>query len=261
REHGARWTAELGIEPRKRAVPGQVPQVLFRRGFPEEVELDVRELARVDLSQVPVRSLVVDGVSDANVVELVARAAIPTLRSFGLRRAHLKPRSLRRLGEAALVTGAAQLVFHHGGMNDAAELAALALPALRSLRLDDPHIRNLEVFARARWLPQLRELSIRDTHGLGVWRLLRAKELTSLTKLVLEANLADPTLAALASSETLRELEHLELVIGYLDRGAVAAFHRTTGFAKLKRLVVRGTLLDEARATLRERWGDKLSFV
>jgi hypothetical protein len=258
REHGARWIAELGIPVRKRGIPGEIPQVVFRRGFAERIELEVGELARIDVARMPVRHLVIDGLRDGNIDELVAMPAIPRVTTLGLRRAHLKPRLLRRLGEAPLVVGAEALAFHHGHLSDVSELAELELPAVRSLHLDDAYMQNLHVLARARWLPQLRSLRIRDTHWSLLRHLVGARGLAGLRELRIETNMLVSELVELASSSSFDELEHLEVAIGYSDDSAVAAFARAKGFAKLERFVVRGKLQDALLARLRERWGDIL---
>ena len=255
REHGPRWIAELGVPPRRRSMPGEIPQVVFRRGFAERVEVEIGELARIDFARLPVGHLVVVGLRDGNIGELVAVPAIAGVTRVGLRNAHLKARNLRRLAEAALVVRAERLAFHHGVMNDVSELAAMELPAVRSLHLDCANLRNVHVLARGAWLQQLRALRIRDTHWLPVSQLLRARGLAALRELTIETNLNTSDLVELASS-SFAELRHLEVALGYSDDQAVTAFARTKGFAKLERFVVRGALPDEQRAALHARWGD-----
>ncbi|HET9993463.1 MAG TPA: hypothetical protein VFQ65_33230, partial [Kofleriaceae bacterium] len=213
----------------------------------------------VDVTRVPVRHLVVAGLRDGNVGELVAVPAIESVTTIGLRNAHLKPRHLRRLREAALIVSARALAFHHGQMSDVSELAAMELPALRSLHLDCSNMRNVEVLARAGWLPQLRALRLRDLHGLAVRHVLRARALAGLHALRIETNLPASELVELASSR-FDELEHLEVALGYSDDAAVAAFVKTKAFPALERLVVRGALQDEQCARLRARWGDLLTI-
>jgi uncharacterized protein (TIGR02996 family) len=260
REHGAKWSAELGLPPRPRSMPGEIPQVVFRRGFAERVEVEVGELARIDIRRMPVRHVVVAGVRDGNIGELVALPAIKGVASVGIRNAHLKPRNVRRLGEAPLVVGAEALAFHHGHLSDVSELAAMELPALRSLHLDDAYMQNIHVLARAIWLPQLRALRIRDTHRFALRHLVGARGLAGLVELRIETNMLVSELVELASATHFDQLAHLEVAIGYSDDSAVAAFARAKGFEKLERFVVRGKLSDELVARLRSRWGDALEI-
>jgi hypothetical protein len=209
----------------------------------------------------PVRHVVVAGVRDGNVGELVALPAIRGVTSVGIRNAHLKPRNVRRLGEAALVAGAEALAFHHGHLSDVSELAAMELPAVRALHLDDAYMQNIHVLARAIWLPQLRSLRIRDTHRFALRHLVGARGLAGLTELRIETNMLVSELVELASSTQFDELRHLEVAIGYSDDSAVDAFARAKGFAKLERFVVRGKLNEELLARLRARWGDILTIA
>jgi uncharacterized protein (TIGR02996 family) len=254
RAHGARWIAELGLTfAPERCAYGSAcrgfEQVTFQRGFPERLDLRVDELVDLDTTRVPLRSFVVGGVRDTNVRKLMGLRPIPTLRTFILRNAHLDSKAQRRLGDVELFAIAPGLTFHGGKMSDASALAALALPALRSLHLDGVEIRNLEALARAGWMAKLRSLRIRRNHKFGVDYLLCASMLPALTELVIENPVLASTIAALAS---LPELETLELPAG----SSVLA--HTTGFAKLQRLVVRGQVADTALVALRERWGERL---
>jgi uncharacterized protein (TIGR02996 family) len=251
REHGARWIAELGLTfaPERCMYGSACQQVTFQRGFPERLDLRVDELVDLDTTRVPLRSFVVRDVRDTNVRKLMGLRRIPTLGVFGLRNVHLDSKAQRRLGDVELFATAPGLTFHAGKMSDASELAALALPALRSLHLDGVEIRNLEVLARAGWMAKLRSLRIRRNHKFGVDYLLCASMLPALTELVIENPVLASTIAALAS---LPALETLELPAGS------SVLEHTTGFAKLQRLVVRGQVADAALAALRERWGERL---
>jgi uncharacterized protein (TIGR02996 family) len=254
RENGVRWIAELGVTfSAVRCAYGSAcracQQVTFQRGFAERLDLRADELADLDVARVPLRSFVVCGVRDTNVRKLIGLRPIPTLDTFGLRNANLDAKAQRRLGDVELLATAPRLSFHGGKMSDASELAALALPALRSLHLDGVKIRNLEVLARAGWMAQLRSLTIRGNHKFGVDYLLGGCALPMLSELVIGSPVLASTVVALAR---LPELETLELPVG----SSVLAL--TTGFAKLQRLVVRGQVADVALAALRERWGERL---
>jgi len=261
REHGARWMAELGLPPRPRAVPGAIPQVVFRRGFAERIEVEVGELARIDVARMPVRHVVIAGVRDGNIGELVALPAIRGVRSVGIRNAHLKPRNVRQLGEAPLVVAAEELAFHHGHLSDVSELATMELPQLRALHLDDAYMQNVYVLGRASWLPQLRSLRIRDTHRFALRHLVGARGLASLVELRIETNMHVAELVELASAMHFAALVHLEVAIGYSDDSAVQAFARAKGFPKLERFVVRGKLSEDLVASLRARWGERLTIA
>jgi uncharacterized protein (TIGR02996 family) len=248
RAHGAQWTAELGL-----ASCRQRPQIKFHRGFVERLELDVGDLAQIDVARTPLRSLAVTGVHNANVRKLATLPAIPTLDTLGLRDAHLNARAQRSLADIELVTTTPGLAFLGGQMGDASDLAAVVLPALRSLHLDSVRIRNLEVLARAAWMPQLRSLRIRGDRTFGVDHVLRACLLPALTELVIESTVLESTFAVLGN---LPELESLELSLDRSD-----AFVRARGFEKLKRFIVRGGVDAALLAALRERWEDRLVVV
>jgi uncharacterized protein (TIGR02996 family) len=239
REHGARWSAEIGVASH---------HVTFRRGFPERLELGVRDIAAINVARVPLRHLVVAGVREADVRRLVTLPRIPTLLTFGLRGAHLNAKAQRRLADVELFTTAPLLAFHGGRLNDASELAAMTLPALRALYLDGVDIRNLDVLARAMWMARLHSLQISRNHKFGVDYFLRQCSLPALTRLVIESPVLPSTLAALA---VLPALEHLELPVAGLDMPI-------DGFATLKRFVVRGSVDASRLAALRERCGDRL---
>jgi uncharacterized protein (TIGR02996 family) len=244
RAHGAQWTAALGLASCRQ------PQIKFHRGFVERLELDVGDVAQIDVARTPLRSIIVRGVHNANVRKLATVPAIPTLDTLGLRDAHLNAKAQRSLADIELVTTTPGLAFLGGQMGDVSELAAVAFPALRSLHLDGVRIRDLEVLARAAWLPQLRSFRIRDDHKFGIDHLLRACLLPALTELVIESTVLESTFVVLGN---LPELESLELSLDRSD-----AFVRARGFEKLKRFAVRGGVEEALRAVLRERWGDRL---
>ena len=130
RAHGAQWLAELGLGACR-----QRPRVTFRRGFVEQLELGIGDLAQLDVARVPLRSLVITGVRDANVRKLAALPAIPTLATLALRDARLNAKAQRSLADVELITTTTGLALLGGEMRDASELAAIELPALRSLHL------------------------------------------------------------------------------------------------------------------------------
>ncbi|HEX7699964.1 MAG TPA: hypothetical protein VF403_04565, partial [Kofleriaceae bacterium] len=43
-QHGERWVAELGLRKRERLVPGEPLPVVFHRGFPDRLEIDITEV-------------------------------------------------------------------------------------------------------------------------------------------------------------------------------------------------------------------------
>jgi len=248
RAHGAQWIAELGLGSCRRP-----PQIKFHRGFVDRLELDIGDLAQIDVARTPLRNLVVMGVHNTNVRKLTTSREIPTLDTLSLRGAHLNAKAQRSLADIELVTTTSGLAFLGGQMGDASDVAAVALPALRSLHLDNVRIRNLPVLADAAWMRQLRSLRIRGDGKLGIDYLLRACRLPVLTELVIENTVLESTFAALGN---LPELESLELLCDHSD-----AFVRARGFEKLKRLAVRGGVDAGLLATLRERWGDRLVVV
>jgi len=248
RTHGAQWLAELGL-----AACRQPPRATFRRGFVEQLELGIGDVAQLDVARVPLRSLVITGVRNGNVRKLAALPAIPTLVTLGLRDARLNAKAQRSLADIELITTTAELALLGGEMTDSSELAAVELPALRSLHLGGVKVRNLDVLAGAAWMSRLRSLRIRSDGKFGTDYLLKACRLPVLTQLAIEGTVLATTFAALAN---LPKLESLELS---LDRSDL--FARTPGFAKLKRFVVDGGVDETLLAALRERWGDRLLFA
>jgi uncharacterized protein (TIGR02996 family) len=256
-EHGQAWVAELGLRKRERVVPGEPLPVVFHRGFPDQICVDIDQLATVRYAQMPLRHVVVSGLRDENVAKLVDVPALAGITAFGLRDARLSPRALARLGDAPLVRAAEHLGFHRGRFNDASNLASIELPALRSLHVDDLHVRNLGVLGRARWLAQIRVLRIRDTEHLPIVSWLQSHS-WKLTDLTIETSIFDTELAPLATARTTKTLERLELSIGHGDRVTIAAFATTDDLVKLERFVVTGKALDSELEKLRVRWGEKL---
>jgi uncharacterized protein (TIGR02996 family) len=256
-EYSALWIEELGLRKRERSVPGESLPVVFHRGFPAQICVDIDELATVRFARMPLRHLIVSGLRDENIAKLVDMPAIAGVTALGLRDARLTPRALRRIADAPLVMAATHLAFHRGRFNDALSLTNIELPALRSLHVDDIHIRNAEVLVAAPWLPQVRTLRIRDTQPIAIGRWLRSRG-WQLTDLTIETSMADFTLAWLANAETAKTLERLEVAIGHGDRLSIEAFSTTKLLTRLERFIVTGNALESALEPLRRRWGERL---
>jgi uncharacterized protein (TIGR02996 family) len=246
-EYGPRWVEELGMRKPERSVPGESLPVVFHRGFPAQICVGIDELASVHFDQMPLRHLVVSGLRDENITKLVDMPAIAGITALGLRDARLTPRALLRLADAPLVTSAEHLAFHRGRFNDALNLTNIELPALRSLHVDDIHLRNAEVLVATPWLSHVRTLRIRDTQPIAIGRWLRSRG-WKLTDLTIETSMADLTLASLANAETAKTLERLEIAIGHGDRRSIEAFKTTKLLAKLERRHYRQSIGLRARA-------------
>jgi uncharacterized protein (TIGR02996 family) len=258
REHGPTWIAELGFDPAVTAThrhgpieAARGPTVMFDRGFPDAVKVSSSQLAAAHLERVPIRRLVLTEVD-----ELALLPAIPGLRTLRLRDGRIDP---RQLATAPIVIGVEELILHSMSTDDIRGLVKAVLPALRKLTLDKLRIPFAQL-AGARWIPTLRELCIIDTYHQALRDLLLAKTWRDLERLELECTLDDGDVAAIASSQLARGLEHLEISVGYRDIGeaTIEAFSKSKRLGRLQRLVLRGRTRDSNLAPLEKRWGPKL---
>ncbi|MFT3697740.1 MAG: hypothetical protein QM831_31665 [Kofleriaceae bacterium] len=238
----------------------EAPVLVFRRGFPERLEIDVDAFDAVPLATMPLRELVVCGVRAEHVDALVARPAIAGVNTFGLRHATLEGPPLRELGNAPLVRAAETFALHRGRFNTPISLGAWELPAMHTLHIDDANLRDVRALNDAAWLPRVRTLRLRNTQ-LDYSRWLSTRGWTQLVELRIENTMWDPDLARIVRSPVGQQLERLELVLGHGDVSTRNALTSAKTLPRLQQLVVRTTELDFELEGLRERWGAKLTFV
>jgi uncharacterized protein (TIGR02996 family) len=279
--HGRRWLSAMGLDARSVAIHPMVARtealehrrgelVFFHRGFVYAAKVRFLTYANSSraLSEEPLQRLTLTHVAWTDTSRLSDLRAAPSLTALVFHASGLGSSGAAALASSQALRNVRELCLSGCAIDDGglSALASSRVPeALEVLDLSDNHLlgtSSAEALSDAPWLGGLRSLQLNDS-GMGdnaVWVLGRSRGFRELRRLGLKfCRLENAGICALASSDFLRTLTHLDLRSNPIGEEAARALVVTRKLPHLERLDLRDCDLSPAsRSALLKRYGERV---